>query len=203
MVSNSSLICLIFPSQVLVKLRKSAETTTGGLFVAGSETEKPKEGIVVAAGPGRTDPVTGKTLPCPVGEGDLVLLTDFTGEKVDYNQEGHLFVDANNLLGSFDNKEMTAKAFKPIGDNILVEVAEAIQETATGIALAGGDEEEEDNSGVVAAAGPGRYSHNGDLIQIAVQPGDNVMYARRAGAEATIEDKKYMVVSERYCLAKW
>ena len=190
-------------SQVLVKLRKAQDQTAGGLFVAGSEVEKPKEGLVIAAGPGKTDPVTGKLLPNPVKEGDLVLLADFTGENVDYNREKHLFVDADLLLGSFANKEVTVSAFQPLGDRVLVEVAEAEQETATGIAIATADDAEEDNSGVVAAVGAGRINQNGDVQPVAVTVGESVMYARRMGVDATLEGKHFKVVSERDCLAKW
>ena len=118
-------------NQCLVKLRKTAETTSGGLFVPTAETEKPKEGTVIAAGPGRVHPETGKLLPCPVKEGDMVLLSDFTGEKVDYNGDKHLFVDADTLLGAFEGGSLSASAFKPLGDRVLVSIAEQAQETST------------------------------------------------------------------------
>ena len=83
-------------------MRKLEEKTGGGLFVPTADTEKPKEGIVVAAGPGKVNAETGELIPSPVAEGDLVLLSDFSGEKVDYNNEKHIFVNADNLLGKFE-----------------------------------------------------------------------------------------------------
>ena len=80
-------------NQVMVKLRKLDDKTTGGLFVPTADTEKPKEGIVVLAGPGSRHPDTGALVECPVKEGDLVLLSDYAGEKVDYNGESHIFCD--------------------------------------------------------------------------------------------------------------
>jgi chaperonin GroES len=77
-------------AQVMIKLRKLDEKTTGGLFVPTADAEKPKEGFVIAAGPGRVNPDSGETFPCPVKEGDLVLIKDFTGEKVDYDGAQHV-----------------------------------------------------------------------------------------------------------------
>ena len=110
---------------------------------------------------------------------------------------------AEDVICRFENKETTVAAFSPLGDRVLVEIAAAEQETATGIAIATGDDEEEDNSGVVAAVGAGRYNQNGELCPVSVSAGENVMYARRSGIDATLEGKKFKVVSERDCLAKW
>ena len=75
-------------------------------------------------------------------------------------------------------------------------------ETSTGIALAG-LEEEEGNSGEVVATGPGRRLYNGDLVPCETKPGDSVMYTSRMGQEATLEGKRFIIVSEQDCLCKW
>ena len=82
----------------MVKLRKVDDKTTGGLFVPTTEIEKPKEGTIVLAGPGKANPETGALIDCPVKDGDLVMLSDYSGEKVDYNNEQHIFTDADTLL---------------------------------------------------------------------------------------------------------
>lgn len=76
-----------------MKLRRAEDKTGGGLFLATEEAERPKEGVVVAAGPGLPHPDTGKLLENPLKEGDLVLLSDFSGEKVDYNDQSHVRAD--------------------------------------------------------------------------------------------------------------
>jgi len=189
-------------NQVMIKLRKADDKTTGGLFVPTGEVETPKEGGVVLAGPGRAHPETGEMIACPVKEGDLVLLSEFTGEKVDYNGAQHIFCDADSLLGSFDGEKVEVSAFKPLSDLLMVQLAEQETATSTGIALAG-LEEEDSNSGVVVAVGPGRYAANGDLVPPTVKPGESVMYGRRRGCEVTIDGKKYVVVSQEDCLCKW
>ena len=189
-------------NQVLVKPRAVQETTGGGLFVPTSEIEKPKEGVVVSAGPGKTHPDTGNVLPCPVKEGDLVLMSDYVGENVDYNGEKHIFVDGDTLLGVYADKKLTIDAFEPLGDRVLVEIAEQATETTTGIALAGA-EDEEANTGTVAAVGSGKFQPNGEKKAVGIKAGENVMYARYVGCETSLEGKRFMIVQEKDCLAKW
>jgi len=189
-------------NQVMIKLRKADDKTTGGLFVPTQEVEKPKEGTVVMAGPGKAHPETGKLIECPVKEGDLVLLSDFSGEKVDYNGEQHIFTDADSILGSFEGQNPTISAFKPSRNLVVLAVSEQETETSTGIALAGLDEEEA-NSGEVVAVGPGLYAANGDLLAVSVASGESVMYARYGAADATIDGKPYKIVAENDCLVKW
>lgn len=189
-------------NQVLVKLRKVSEQTGGGLFVPTGETEKVKEGVVVAAGPGRQHPETGKLLPCPVKEGELVLLSDFVGEKVEYNGEKHMFVDGDTLLGSYENKEMTVGAFKPLGDRVMVEIEGKPSETTTGIALAL-DDDDDPNQGTVVAVGPGKPQPSGEIKPVGIATGENIMFARYVGTEHELEGKRFKIVDEGDCLAKW
>jgi len=189
-------------NQVMVKLRKVDDKTTGGLFVPTTEIEKPKEGVVILAGPGKVHPETGVAVENPVKEGDLVMLRDFVGEKVDYNGEQHVFCDADSLLGAFEGGSLALDGFKPLGDLVMVAMADMETETTSGIALAG-LEEEEGNSGEVVAVGPGNYAANGELLAPSVAKGDSVMYLRHAGSEATVEGKKYVLVPESACLVKW
>lgn len=188
-------------NQVLVKIRVAQEKTGGGLFVVEAETPKPKEGIVVAAGPGGLDE-NGETVKCPVAPGDLVLLSDYTGEKVDYNGQKHIFVDGETILGTFTDGQVSVDSFKPLGDRVLVVMAKAATETSTGIALAQ-SEDEDDNMGEVVAVGEGTVV-NGKLKPTEISAGESVLYARNAGAVANFDDnRRYVIVSESDCLAKW
>jgi chaperonin GroES len=62
-------------NNVLVKPSKLQEKTRGGLFVQNAACEASQNGLVVAAGPGRTHPGSGELHTCPVEVGDLVLLS--------------------------------------------------------------------------------------------------------------------------------
>uniref|UniRef100_A0A7S0J0F3 20 kDa chaperonin, chloroplastic n=1 Tax=Calcidiscus leptoporus TaxID=127549 RepID=A0A7S0J0F3_9EUKA len=189
-------------NQALIKLSKADDRTAGGLFVASEESSKPREGVVVAAGPGRTHPETGKLMANCVQEGDYVLLADFTGEKVEYCGESHMFINADEILGVFDGGVPKAEAFKPMRDRALVEVAEIATETASGIALAVGDEEQP-TLGQVVKIGDGRLTSMGDLQPLPISIGDHVLYGKFSGTDTTLEGKKYKIVFASDCLGKW
>lgn len=189
-------------NQALIKLSKAADRTGGGLFVATEEVEKPREGIVVAAGPGKKHPETNMLLECPVKEGDLVLLAEFSGERVDYCGDSHLFIDGTEVLGVFEGGVVSADAFRPVRDRLLVEMAEQATETASGIALAV-QEDEDSPQGLVVQVGSGRLSSTAEAQPMSVSAGDHVLFGKYKGSDCTLEGKKYKVVNEIDCLAKW
>ena len=131
-----------------------ADVTTGGLFMPADSTEKPSEGLVVLAGPGTTHPETGKLIPNPCKEGDLILLSEYVGEKVDYCGDKHSFVSASEVLGVFDGGSPVVGSFKPLQDRVLVKLQDSATETASGIALAS-ESTDEPTQGEVIAVGAG------------------------------------------------
>ena len=142
------------PWQILVKQSKMADVTTGGLFMPADSTEKPSEGLVVLAGPGTTHPETGKLIPNPCKAGDLILLSEYVGEKVDYCGDKHSFVSASEVLGVFEGGAPVVGSFKPLQDRVLVKLEAAAEETASGIALAS-ESTDEPTQGEVLAVGEG------------------------------------------------
>lgn len=158
---------------------------------------------MIACGPGTYHPDTGKLIPSPLKEGDLVLIADVaqTGEKVEYNGESHLVVGLDAVCGIFDGEDPTVDSFKPIGDRVLIATKEAATETTSGIALA--MDEKDDNQGEVLAAGPGKLSAMGELMPMEVAAGESVLYDRYAAAEVNIEDRRFIVVPAENCYAKW
>jgi chaperonin GroES len=188
-------------NQVLVRVRRADEKTGGGLFVPTEAAEKPKEGFVVAVGPGTLDEDTGKLTPCMVAPGDLVLLSDYTGESCDYDGEKHMFVDGDTILGTFANQEVKVSAFTPLGDRVMVELAKTATQTQTGIALALDDEE--DTIGEAVAVGAGKYYDGSELKPVDVKIGEMVFFRDHSGSDATIEGQKFIIVEEKNCLAKW
>lgn len=186
----------------MVKQSKMADVTTGGLYMPADSTEKPSEGVVVLAGPGMTHPETGKLLPNPCKEGDLVLLNEYSGEKVEYCGSKHTFVSASEVLGIFTSGEAVVDGFTPLQDRVLVKLAEAATETTSGIALAT-ESDEEPSQGEVVAAGPGLVTSQGEVMPTGISPGESVIYAKLAGTSVTIEGSAYKVVDGIDCLAKW
>jgi len=95
--------------------------------------------------------------------------------------------------------EMTLK-LKPLGDRLMVEPIEQDEITASGIYVPE-TAKEKPQEGVVVAAGPGRKDEDGERIAMDVAEGDKVLYAKYAGTEVKLEDKKYLILKESDILA--
>ena len=85
-------------NKVLVKRSKAAEKI-GGILLPESAKEKPKEGIVQAVGPGKTnDQGTLETMTLKTG--DRVLFGAYAGTEVETTtNEEHLILAEDEVLG--------------------------------------------------------------------------------------------------------
>ena len=89
---------------------------------------------------------------------------------------------------------------KPLGDRLVVEPMEKEERTASGIILPE-TAKEKPQEGTVLAAGPGRTDDDGRRIPMDVKVGDVVLYAKYAGTEVKIDDKKLLILKESDILA--
>ena len=89
---------------------------------------------------------------------------------------------------------------KPLGDRLVVEPKEQEEITASGIYVPE-TAKEKPQEGKVVAVGPGRKDDDGDRIDMDVAEGDKVLYAKYAGTEVKLEDKKYLILKESDILA--
>ena len=83
--------------RVLVEPLEAEQTTASGLVIPDTAKEKPQEGKVIAAGPGRTDD-DGKRIPMDVAEGDIVIFSKYGGTEVKYSGEEYLILSARDIL---------------------------------------------------------------------------------------------------------
>lgn len=86
-------------NRVLVK-RFKAQTTKGGIILPDTAQEKPKEGEVIAVGPGRVDD-EGKMHSMHVKVGDKVLFGSYSGTEVKQSDqdEEQLILSEDDILG--------------------------------------------------------------------------------------------------------
>ncbi len=72
-------------------------TSPGGIIIPDTAKEKPQQGVVVAAGPGRTTD-EGNTIEISVGVGDTVIYSKYAGTE--YSQDGneYLIVRESDIL---------------------------------------------------------------------------------------------------------
>ena len=89
---------------------------------------------------------------------------------------------------------------KPLGDRVVVEPLEKEEKTASGIILPE-TAKEKPQEGEVLAAGPGRTDENGKRVPMDVKKGDIVLFAKYAGTEIKIDDKKLLILKESDILA--
>lgn len=85
-------------NRVLVE-RTAAQTTKGGILLPDNAQEKPKEGTVIAVGPGSLND-EGKIIPMHVKVGDRVLFSKYTGTDVKTDDDKDLLIlPEDDILG--------------------------------------------------------------------------------------------------------
>ena len=88
---------------------------------------------------------------------------------------------------------------KPLGNRVVVEPIEQEDITAGGIVLPE-TAKEKPQKGTVIAAGPGEFK-DGQLVELEVKEGDQVLFAKYAGTEIKVEGKKLLILRESDLLA--
>ena len=73
------------------------EMTSGGIIVPDSAKEKPREGKVIAVGPGKRNE-NGERLPMEVVEGDRVLFSKYGGNEIDIDGVEHVIMQEDDVL---------------------------------------------------------------------------------------------------------
>ena len=90
---------------------------------------------------------------------------------------------------------MSDLKIKPLGDRIVVKPMEAEEKTKGGIILPD-TAKEKPVEGTIVAAGPGRKSDDGKLVEMEVKAGDKVLYGKYSGTEVTIDGDEYLIMRE-------
>ena len=83
--------------RVLVQPLEAEQTTASGLVIPDTAKEKPQEGKVISAGPGRVDD-KGNRVPLDVAEGDVVIFSKYGGTEVKYDGQEYLLLNARDIL---------------------------------------------------------------------------------------------------------
>ena len=84
--------------RVVIKPSAAEEKTAGGIILPDTVKEKPVEGTVVAAGPGKVAD-DGKTIKMEVKVGDKVLYGKYSGTEVTINGEEYLIMRESDIFG--------------------------------------------------------------------------------------------------------
>ncbi len=78
--------------RVLVEPKEAETKTAAGIYIPDTAKEKPQQGTVLAAGPGKKDE------PMEVKEGDSVLYGKYAGTEVTYEGKTYLIMKQTDIL---------------------------------------------------------------------------------------------------------
>ena len=84
--------------RVIVKRLAEEEKTKGGIFIPDTAKEKPQQGKVVAVGKGKVAD-DGKLIKLDVKAGDRILFSKYAGTEVKIEDEDHLIMREDDILG--------------------------------------------------------------------------------------------------------
>ncbi|MDH5229016.1 MAG: co-chaperone GroES [Gammaproteobacteria bacterium] len=87
--------------RVVVRRMEEERTSPGGIVIPDSATEKPEQGEIVAAGPGRVLD-NGDVRALDVKVGDKVLFGKYAGTNVKMSGEEYLVMKEDDLLAIID-----------------------------------------------------------------------------------------------------
>ena len=83
--------------RVLVQPEPAEDKTDSGIIIPDSAKEKPQEGTVIAAGPGKVE--NGTKIDMSVQEGDKVLYGKYSGTEITLDGEEYLIMRESDILG--------------------------------------------------------------------------------------------------------
>ena len=85
--------------------------------------------------------------------------------------------------------------FRPLHDRVLVRRLEAEETTAGGIIIPD-TAKEKPMEGEVIAVGPGVRNDAGELVALAVEAGDRILFGKWSGTEVRIDDEDLLIMKE-------
>ena len=92
---------------IVQRLEESAERI-GAIIIPDSAKEKPQQGKVLAAGPGKTDE-DGNRLPLDVKAGDTILFGKYSGQEIKLDGVEYLIMKEDEVLAAIDDKATKKK----------------------------------------------------------------------------------------------
>ena len=84
-------------NRLIVQRLEEEEKTAGGIIIPDTAKEKPSQGKVIAAGPGKRDD-KGNLIALDVAVGDRILFSKYSGSEVTLNGEEYLIIPEDDVL---------------------------------------------------------------------------------------------------------
>jgi chaperonin GroES len=182
---------------ILVKVKDTLTATEGGILLPDQATERPTEGLVIAAGPGKIHPFTAVRIHNPIKDGYSVLYGKFDGKSIIYNEDSCQMIRDDDCLLYYEGVTMKFDNVTPVRDYVLIALDEDPDTLATSSGVVIANQVMADTvpcEGVVVKVGEGRMASNGQLTPSPVKVGERVKFKDYAGNDVAIEGKLYSVV---------
>jgi chaperonin GroES len=93
--------------RVIVRRIEEKESVRGGIIIPDSAKEKPMEGEIIAAGPGKRE--KGELIPLDVKPGDRVLFGKYSGTEIKIEDEELLILREEEILAKLSGAAKAAK----------------------------------------------------------------------------------------------
>ncbi len=87
--------------RIVIRPTVQEEVLASGIVIPDTAKEKPQQGDVIAAGPGRLDD-DGKRIAMDVRVGDRVLFAKYTGQEVKIDQEEVIVLSEKDILAKVE-----------------------------------------------------------------------------------------------------
>ena len=89
---------------------------------------------------------------------------------------------------------------KPLGERVVIKVAESDEKTAGGLYIPD-TAKEKPQKGEVIAVGTGKLLANGTRAQMEVKAGDKILFSKYSGTEVKVDGEEYLIIRESDILA--
>lgn len=94
--------------RIVVERLEEETKSAGGIIIPDNAKEKPKEGKVLAVGPGAKDE-NGKRAPMDVSVGDTILFTQWAGNEIKIDGKEYLVMKESDVIGIIEGKGASKK----------------------------------------------------------------------------------------------
>jgi len=182
---------------ILVKVKDTLTATSGGILLPDQSKERPTEGLVVAAGPGKIHPFTAIRIHNPIKEGMSVLYGKYDGKAIVYNDDSCQMIRDDDCLLYYEGITMKIDNVIPVRDYVLVALDEDPESLATSSGVVIASQVVANDvpcEGTVIKVGEGRMNSSGKLSTPPVKVGERIKFKDYAGNDVTLGGKPYSVV---------
>lgn len=95
--------------RIVIEALEEENKTAGGIIIPDSAKEKPKQGKVLAVGPGAKDE-SGNRIAMDLEVGDIVLFTQWAGSDVKIDGVEYKVLKESDVIGTIENVRSAKKA---------------------------------------------------------------------------------------------